>query len=203
MYKEIVQKDHCVLLFQVFMVSQRQVHLNTMKFHRHEQWLNTEETKVGNVFCYFLLENLWTTAQQNLQNDMYSQERHRSACTCTQSDHSLRCPHKEVSSPWLSLQHTEKILIRLGPSPGWSVSSLGAHAICRFCYIPVHIKCLPVVHSEIKLTRSCLKESSNLWRDSGNASQYAEKTAWARQPGYAWKQSHENEFIRGSPFNSF
>ena len=53
----------------------------------------------------------------------------RSAWACAQSDQSLRF----VLTGWLRTQaffmRTAKTLIRLGRCPGWSESSLGAHAI--------------------------------------------------------------------------
>ena len=42
---------------------------------------------------------------------------------------SLRCSHEESLGPWLPTERTAKTLIRLGGCPGWSESSLGAHAI--------------------------------------------------------------------------
>ena len=47
----------------------------------------------------------------------------------TQSDQSLSCPHEESLSPQLPTECTARILLRLVGCPGWSKSSLGAHAI--------------------------------------------------------------------------
>ena len=58
-----------------------------------------------------------------------TQRRLRSAWASTQSDHSLRCPHEETLCPQLHTERTAKTLTRLGGCPGWSESSLGAHAI--------------------------------------------------------------------------
>ena len=71
----------------------------------------------------------WATSWQNQQNGMCAQRRLRSAWASTQSDQSLRCTHEESLGPKLGIQHTAKTLIRLGGCPGWSESSLGAHAI--------------------------------------------------------------------------
>ena len=53
----------------------------------------------------------------------------RSALASAQSDQSLRCPHEESLGPQLPTERTGKTLIRLGGCPGWSESSLGAHAM--------------------------------------------------------------------------
>ena len=58
-----------------------------------------------------------------------AQRRLRSAWASAQSDQSLRCPHEEALDPKLSIKRTVKTLISLGGCPGWSESSLGAHAI--------------------------------------------------------------------------
>ena len=66
---------------------------------------------------------------QNQQNGMCAQRSLRSAWASAQSDQSLRCPHEESLGPYLPIECTAKTLIRLGGCPGWSESSLGAHAI--------------------------------------------------------------------------
>ena len=58
-----------------------------------------------------------------------AQRRLRSACVSAQSDQSRHCPNEEALGPWLPSERTAKTLIRLGGCPGWSESSLGAHAI--------------------------------------------------------------------------
>ena len=45
------------------------------------------------------------------------QRRHRSAWTSAQSDQGLRCPHEESLGPRLPIEHTAKMLIRLGECP--------------------------------------------------------------------------------------
>ena len=58
-----------------------------------------------------------------------AQWRPRSAWASTQSDQSLRCAgHGQLRTQAFFMQ-TGKTLIRLGGCPGWSESSLGAHAI--------------------------------------------------------------------------
>ena len=60
-----------------------------------------------------------------------AQWRFRSAWASTQSDQSLRCPLEwTLDEPWvLSYPLSgQRRLIRLGGCPGWSESSLGAHA---------------------------------------------------------------------------
>ena len=51
---------------------------------------------------------------------------------------SLRCPHEETLGPKLPIERTAKTLIRLGGSPGWSESSLGAQSFCWFCHQAAH-----------------------------------------------------------------
>ena len=58
--------------------------------------------------------NPWLCAQRRL----------RSACASAQSDQSLRCPPEEALSLYLTIERTEKTLIRLGGCPCWSESSL-------------------------------------------------------------------------------
>ena len=71
----------------------------------------------------------WATAWQNLQNDMCTQRRIRSACTSAQSDQSLCCLHVEILGLKLPVEHTAKTLIRLVGCPHWSESSLGAQIL--------------------------------------------------------------------------
>ena len=71
----------------------------------------------------------WSAAWQKQQNDMCPQRSLRSAWASDQSDQSLQCPHDDTLGPYLSSERTVKTLIRLGGFPGWSESSLGAHAI--------------------------------------------------------------------------
>ena len=63
------------------------------------------------------------------QNGMCAQRRFRSAWAFAQSDQSLHYPHEESFGPQIAIKRTAKTLIRLGGCPGWSESSLGAHAI--------------------------------------------------------------------------
>ena len=73
--------------------------------------------------------SIWARAWQNQQNTVCAQRRLRSAWASAQSDQSLRCPHEGSLGPYVPIEHTAKRLIRLGGCPGWSESSLGAHAI--------------------------------------------------------------------------
>ena len=72
---------------------------------------------------------IWAASWQNQPNGMGAQWRLRSFWASAQSDQSLRC----VLDWWLRTQaffmQTAMTLIRLGGCPGWSKSSLGAHAI--------------------------------------------------------------------------
>ena len=67
--------------------------------------------------------------ETNKQNGMCAQGRLRSAWASAQSDQSFRCPHEESLGPYLPIERTSKILIRLGGCLGWSESSLGAKII--------------------------------------------------------------------------
>ena len=72
--------------------------------------------------------HIWAASWQNQQNDCAPSE------DSDQPGHlpsliSLRCPHEETLGPQLPTECTAKTLIRLGGCPGWSQSSLGAHAI--------------------------------------------------------------------------
>ena len=79
---------------------------------------------------YVLLFNIiWATSWQNQQNGMRTHRRLRSVWVSAQSDQSLHCPHEESLGPHLPIKCTAKTLIRLGRCPGWSESSLGAHAV--------------------------------------------------------------------------
>ena len=70
----------------------------------------------------------WATSWQK-QNGMCAQRRLRSAWASAQSDQSLRCAlNGQLRTPAF-LMRTAKTLIRLGGCPGWSESSLGAHAL--------------------------------------------------------------------------
>ena len=78
------------------------------------------------VWKYAVIALTWW---QNQQNGMCAQLRLRSAWASAQADQSLLCPHEERLGPQLSIECTAKTLIRLGGCPGWSESSLSAHAI--------------------------------------------------------------------------
>ena len=65
----------------------------------------------------------------NQQSCLYAKRRLRLAWASAPSDQSLRCPHEESSGPFLPIERTAKIWIRLGGCPGWSESSLGAQVI--------------------------------------------------------------------------
>ena len=81
--------------------------------------------------CKYLFKvvDRMSTSWQNQQNSMCAQRRLRSAWAFAQSDQSLRCPHEERLGPSLPIERIANTLIRLGGCPGWSESSLGAHAI--------------------------------------------------------------------------
>ena len=79
--------------------------------------------------CSNKLFFIWATSWQNQQNSMWAQRRLRSAWPSAQSDQSLRCPHEETLGPQPATERKAKTQIRLGGCPGWSESSLGAHAI--------------------------------------------------------------------------
>ena len=61
-------------------------------------------------------------------NWLCAQRRHRSAWASTQSDQSIRCALNGYLRTHAFFMRTAKTLIRLGGCPGWSESSLGAHA---------------------------------------------------------------------------
>ena len=63
-----------------------------------------------------------------------AQRRFRSAWASAQSDEKLRCPPEGSLGPKLPIKRTAKTLTRLGWSPGWSESSLGAQSFCWFCH---------------------------------------------------------------------
>ena len=48
----------------------------------------------------------WAAARQNQQNDLWAQQRLRSAWASAQSDQSLCCPHEETLGPQLPTQRT-------------------------------------------------------------------------------------------------
>ena len=86
-----------------------------------------------------------TLTQKCLSHDMTkptkwlcAQGRLRSAWAFPQYDQSLPCPHEESLGPWLPIECTAKTLIRLGGSPGWSESLLGAHSFCWFSHVAAH-----------------------------------------------------------------
>ena len=60
-----------------------------------------------------MLHYNWFSAWQNQQNDLCAHQGLRSAWASTQSDLSLRCPHEETLSAYLSIEHTAKTQIRL------------------------------------------------------------------------------------------
>ena len=66
---------------------------------------------------------------------MCVQQRLRSACASAQSDQSLRYPHEEMFSPWLSLKQHVKTLIRLGDA---QVDLNLRMADCWFCRAVAH-----------------------------------------------------------------
>ena len=52
---------------------------------------------------------------------------------------SLCCPHEETLGLELPIERKAKTLIRLGGSPGWSESPLGAQPSCWLCHEVAHI----------------------------------------------------------------
>ena len=85
----------------------------------------------------------WAASRQNQQNGICTQRRLRSAWASAQCDQSNRCPHKESLGSERPIDRKAKLLVRLGGCPGWSESSLGAHAmpICWFCHEAAHVSC--------------------------------------------------------------
>ena len=84
---------------------------------------------VGTVFKSSESGFKWAASWQNQQNGMCAQGSLRSAWASAQCDQSFRCPHEESLGPYLPVEHTAKILIRLGRYPGWSESSLDADTL--------------------------------------------------------------------------
>ena len=69
----------------------------------------------------------WAASWQNQQNDMApskdsDQPGNPASLIC------LCCPHEESLGPYWPIKHTTKTLIRQGGCPGWSESSVVAHA---------------------------------------------------------------------------
>ena len=65
---------------------------------------------------------------QNQLNDLCVHRRLRSAWASAWSDQSVHCLQEDALGSLLPIKCTAKTLIRLGGCPGWSESSLGAHA---------------------------------------------------------------------------
>ena len=72
---------------------------------------------------------IWATSRQNQQNDLCAQRRLGSSWASAQSDQSLHSALLGYLSIQCFFMRTAKTLIRLGACPGWSESSLDAHAI--------------------------------------------------------------------------
>ena len=75
------------------------------------------------------IQKCWAASWQNQQSGMCAQRRLRSTWASTQHDQSLRCALTGKLRTQAYFMQTAKTLIRLGGCPGWSESSLGAHAI--------------------------------------------------------------------------
>ena len=72
--------------------------------------------------------HIWAASWPKQQNGMCAKRRPRTAWASSQSDQSLRCALSGYLRTWAFFMQTAKTLIRLGRCPGWSESSLGAHA---------------------------------------------------------------------------
>ena len=73
--------------------------------------------------------SIWTTAWQNQQTDLCTQQSLRSAWASTQSDQSLRWALSGKLSTQCFFMWTATTLKRLGVCPGWSESLLGTEVI--------------------------------------------------------------------------
>ena len=96
-------------------------------FYIYIQYLRNKEMREY-MYCdkWFLKFSIWAALWQNQQNDLYAQQRLRSAWASTQSDQSWLSAWRKVGSLATHWAHSK--LIRLGGCPGWSESLLGAHA---------------------------------------------------------------------------
>ena len=103
-------------------------------FYIYIQYLRNKEM-CEYMYCdkWFLKFSIWAALWQNQQNDLYAQQRLRSAWASTpawastQSDQSWLSAWRKVG--YLATHWAHSKLIRLGICPGWSESLLGAHAI--------------------------------------------------------------------------
>ena len=97
--------------------------------HRHS-WIATYNLKSVNT--------KWASAWQNQQNDLCTQQRHRSAWASVQSAQSLRCPHKETLDPELPIERTAETLIWLG---GWVFAGRTGHFVGFVALWPKYEHC--------------------------------------------------------------
>ena len=118
----------------------------------HRYWLTEKKSQMSHLMTKL---TKWLCAQWRL----------RSAWASAQSDQSLRCLHEESLDPWLSIECTEKTLIRLGWYPGWSESSLGAKSFCWFCHEEAQISNVVFALHLFQL----LKAEYQSWKDSEDA----------------------------------
>ena len=91
---------------------------------------NSRTRQPHTTHVYRVTLQKWASSWENQQNELCAQRRLRSAWASAQSDQSSLSAWRKVGS--LAIHWTQvKILIRLGGCgcPGWSESSLGAHAI--------------------------------------------------------------------------
>ena len=115
----------------------------------------------------FKNKSIWAASWQNQQNGMCAQWRLRSAWSFAQSDEVFAV---RMTKPWIlsyPQDHTEKSLIRLGNCPGWSESSLGAHAMLILscwgsfsCFLMFQIR---TVSSEFGTYRLCEQRRFRQW----------------------------------------
>ena len=82
---------------------------------------------VSNQRLYLVYQSLnytcindWDSKWENSPSDICPQWRFKSACTYTQSDQTLLCPHKEILHTWLLKMRPVKILIWLRKCASWS-----------------------------------------------------------------------------------
>ena len=57
---------------------------------------------------------------ENPYINLWEQRRHRSAWADAQGDQSIRCPHEELTSPWLPSKCTVEAYFLLNYFAGWS-----------------------------------------------------------------------------------
>ena len=94
------------------------------------KWFGVLLLAVGNKTISYL--NILVRARQNQPNDLWAQQRLRSAWVSAQSDQSLSCPHEEALGTRLSERTANQLWLRLGRFSGWSESSLGTLVIFLF-----------------------------------------------------------------------